>query len=100
MINAISSLVRTSVSSRSFLSQRTGSGKTCCGKVVRRSSRSSMRCLPGQHVDGVFAIGLLQADLHRLERSGRDILAHEVGADRQFAVATVDEDGEPDTRWP
>ena len=42
----------------------------------------------------------LEPDLDRLDQRGRQVLAHEVGADRQLAVAAVDQHGEPDGAGP
>ena len=41
--------------------------------------------------DLVGAVGLLEADVHPLGRRGRQVLADVVGADRQLAVAAVDQ---------
>src|SRR5699024_2119349 len=42
------------------------------------------------------AVDLGQADVDAFAARRREVLAHVVGADRQIAVAEVDEDGEPD----
>ena len=46
--------------------------------------------------DLIGLIGLEQADVDDLVVAGWQVLADEVGADRQLAVAAVDEDGEAD----
>ena len=46
--------------------------------------------------DAVAAVDLRDQDPHRLAQRRRQVLADVVGADRQLAVAAVDEDGELD----
>ena len=50
--------------------------------------------------DPVGSVDLLELDLDPLAARGRQVLADVVGADRQLAVAAVDEDGELDARRP
>ena len=50
--------------------------------------------------DGVGAVGLGQAHLDLLDQRGRQVLADEVGPDRQLAVAAVDQHGELDGLGP
>jgi hypothetical protein len=52
------------------------------------------------HVDSVFAINLLEVDLHLLDECGGDVLAHEIRSNREFAVATIDEDGQANAGRP
>src|SRR5690606_3051873 len=44
--------------------------------------------------DLVEAVNFRQRDVYSLAAGGRKILAHEVGADRQLAVAPIDQDRE------
>ncbi len=46
--------------------------------------------------DLVGAVQLGDAHVHALIATGRDVLADEIGADRQLAVAAVDEHGQAD----
>ena len=68
--------------------------------VARSRSRTERRCLtlpPSfRPVDGdrVFAVGLAQPHEDALGDRRRQVLAHEVGADRQLAMAAVDQHGE------
>src|ERR1041385_8549481 len=48
----------------------------------------------------VSAIPLAQARLDPLVAGGRHILAHEIGADRQLAVAAIDQHGQLNARRP
>ena len=50
--------------------------------------------------DPVGAVDLLELDLDPLAAGGRQVLADVVGADRQLAMAAVDEDGELNARRP
>src|SRR5690606_7907588 len=87
--SSISSGDRTSVSSRSLRSHR-------CPSTAEsvRGSVSSMCALRFDQVHAVFAVDFAQADAHRLTDSGWQVLAYKVRADRQLAMAPVDQDGE------
>ncbi len=50
--------------------------------------------------DAVSVVGLAELDAHALGEGGRDVLADVVGADRQLAVAAVDEDRQLHARRP
>ena len=53
------------------------------------------------HPDGVRdLVDALEPDVNALREGGGKIFADVIGADRQFAVAAVDEDGELDARGP
>src|SRR4051812_10857144 len=47
-------------------------------------------------LDAVLVVDLLEMDLDELLARGRDVLADMVRPDRQLAVATIDEDRQPD----
>ena len=49
---------------------------------------------------GVLVVDAGEVDPDPLDQRGREVLADEVGADRQLAVAAVDEDGELDRPRP
>ena len=51
-------------------------------------------------LDAVLAVGLVEVDPDRLLARGRHVLADMVRADRQLAVAAVDEHREPDRLRP
>ena len=96
----------------SFLIGRSASERISSA-VARTSSASSRvrspalsRCCfigrSGSALDdhGVLVVDAGEVDPHPLDQRGREVLADEVGADRQLAVAAVDQDREPDRPRP
>ena len=64
------------------------------GQVGGAEQVALHRAPPFQDGDGVDAVDVLEADPDPLGERGREVLADEVGADRQLAVAAVDQHGE------
>src|SRR6185436_5497702 len=95
--SSISATLSVSVSSRSFRCQAGASVGDTGASGLRSSSMGSLLAI---HVDSVFAINLLEVDLHLLDECGGDVLAHEIRSNREFAVATIDEDGQANAGRP
>ena len=70
------------------------------GQQVVHQTVSSAQRVAGHDGDLVDSVDLGQPDPDPLAGPGRDVLAHVVGPDRQLAVATVHQHGQPDRPRP
>ena len=106
-ISSISGQVRTSTSRRCRWRQR-GAGSDgstgrrrgrragAVGSTVRLTRPPRVRGVRTLDLDAVLVVGLGEVDADELLARGRHVLADVVGADRQLAMAAVDEHRQPD----